>query len=110
MSLSGLTVAAVADAFGHDVDACLETVERRLTEAKARGARLVVFPERALGGYIREPMPAEIGPVRPPTLDPDGPELARVAALAGDTVVCIGYSEPGPHGPYSTAICLSGAG
>ena len=110
MPLQGLTVAAVADAFGHDVDACFETVERRLAEARGRGARLVVFPECALGGYIREPMPDEMGPVLPPSLAPDGPEIARLIRMAGDVVVCIGYSEPGPHGPYSTAICVSGDG
>ena len=37
------------------------------------GARLVVFPECALGGYLREPAGDEPAPDLPPALDPDGP-------------------------------------
>ena len=48
-----------------------------------RAPRLVVLPESAIGGYILEG-PARAAPDLPPALAPDGPEIARLAALAGD--------------------------
>ncbi len=103
-------VVAVAAAFGRDVTAGLDAIERIVVQARARGARLVVFPECALGGYLREPMPGEHGPEVPEALDPDGPEIARLIAIAGDTVVCAGYTEAGVDRPYSSAVCVSGDG
>jgi predicted amidohydrolase len=103
-------IAAVAGPFGRDLDAALRAVERTITAARERGAELVVFPECALGGYLREPVGDEIGPDLPPSLDPDGPEIARLIRAAGDTVVCIGYTEAAARGPYSSAVCVSGDG
>jgi predicted amidohydrolase len=103
-------LAAVAAPFGRDLDACLKRIERTVAAARARGARMVVFPESALGGYVREPgedgEPLDL----PVALDPDGPEIARLVALAGDTVLCVGYTEAGAHGPYAAAVCVSGDG
>jgi len=103
-------VVAVAAAFGRDVDAGLDAIERTVVEAQARGARLVVFPEGALGGYMREPMPGEHGPELPVALDPEGPEIARLIRIAGDTVVCAGYTEAGADRPFSSAVCVTGDG
>jgi predicted amidohydrolase len=104
-------VAAVAARFGRNVDDCLQTVERTVTRARSRGAELVVFPESALGGYLYEPlMPSRLGIAPPPALDPDGPEIRRLIEIAGPTVVCVGYTEAGPIGPYSSAVCVTGDG
>ena len=70
----------------------------------------MVFPECALGGYLREPMPGEHGPELPPGLDPEGPEIARLISIAGDTVVCAGYTEATADRPFSSAVCVSGDG
>src|SRR5215210_6575840 len=103
-----LAIAAVAAPFGRDVERGLERIERILREARTRGADLVVLPESALGGYIRE---GETAPELPPALDPDGPEIARLVSLAGDMVVCAGYTEAGPGGHrYGAAVCVSGDG
>ncbi len=104
------SIVAVAAEFGRDVVAALDGIERTVAEARARGARLVVFPECALGGYLREPMPGEHGPDVPLALDPQGPEIARLIAIAGDTVVCAGYTEAGADRPYNSAVCVSGDG
>ena len=105
-------VMAVAARFGRDVGQCLAQVERIVAGARARGAALVVLPESALGGYLYEPhvagAPAPCAP--PPALRRDGEEIARVAQIAGDVVVCIGYTEDAPGGPYSSAVCVSGDG
>ena len=110
MSRRRSIVAAVAGPFGRDLERSFARIEGTLRVAREKGAGLVVFPESALGGYMREPMPGEIGPDLPPALDPDGPEIERLIRLAGDTVVCIGYSEAAPGAPYSSAVCVSGDG
>jgi N-carbamoylputrescine amidase len=97
-------ICAVGAGFGRDLDACFAQVERLLAAARRRGADLVVLPESALGGYLLEP-----GPGLPPALAPDGPEIARLVALAGDTVVCAGYTERGDAGAiHASAVCVGG--
>jgi predicted amidohydrolase len=88
----------------------LARAERQIAAARQRGADLVVFPECALGGYIREPNAEEHAPQLPRALRPDGPEIARLCAAAGDLVVCIGYTEGGAKALFSSAVCLSGDG
>jgi len=105
--VSGSAIAAVAAPFGRDLDAALERIERTVAQARAGGAGLVVFPECALGGYIRED-PA--GPDLPPALHLHGPEIARLVEIAGDTVLCVGYTEAAPEGRYSSAVCVNGDG
>jgi N-carbamoylputrescine amidase len=85
-------------------------MERAFVSARQKGARLVVFPECALGGYMREPGPGENAPMLPRALKPDGPEIARLVEMAGDLVVCVGYTEGGSRALYSSAVCLSGDG
>jgi len=103
---------AVSARFGRNIELCLEQVRRTITHAREQRAALVVLPESALGGYLYEPhfagAPAACAP--PPALRRDGEEIARVARLAGDVVVCIGYTEDAPGGPYSSAVCVNGDG
>lgn len=105
-------VMAVSARFGRDLEHCLRQVERFVSEAHERGAALVVLPESALGGYLYEPhvagAPAPCS--APPALRRDGDEIARIARMAGDVVVCVGYTEDAPGGPYSSAVCVSGDG
>ena len=103
-------VAALAAPFDRDVDAALARVEHYAARAREQGAKLLVLPESALGGYVREPGPDEMAPDVPDGLAPDGPEIARLIALAGDLVICAGYSELAPEGLYASAICVSGDG
>lgn len=105
-------VAAVAGRFGRDLDTCVEQIGRTVGRARARGAELVVFPEATLGGYLFEnPHPVRRSPVPPPpALDRDGEEIAALVALAGPTVVCVGYTEAAPDGIYSSAVCVNGDG
>lgn len=105
-------VMAVSARFDRDVEAAIGQVGRSIAEARERGASLVVLPESALGGYLYEPhvggAPAPCP--APPALRRDSEELARIARMAGDVVVCVGYTEDAPGGPYSSAVCVSGDG
>jgi len=105
-------VMAVSARFGRDVEQCIEQVRLSVAEARRRHASLVVLPESALGGYLYEPhvagAPAPCPP--PPALRRDGEEIARVARIAGDVIVCVGYTEDAPGGPYSSAVCVNGDG
>ena len=107
----GLTgIVTVAQPFCLDVGVTLGRIERVLASARQKGARLVVFPECTLGGYLREPCPGEAAPKLPRPLDPAGPEIARLVAMAGDLTVCVGYTEGGAKALYSSAVCVTGDG
>jgi nitrilase len=112
-SKGGLAVAAVADCFGRDVERSLGRIEDIVASARSRGARLVVMPESALGGYLWEPkVPGVIDLVGPvPALPRDGEHVERLRRIAGETVLCVGYTEAAlGGGVYSSALCVSGDG
>jgi N-carbamoylputrescine amidase len=105
------TFAAASLGFVRDLEEDFARIDRVLAEARERGAELVALPEAALGGYLSS-LHGEPDD-RPPQLDPDGPEIRRLAAMAGDLVVCAGYcevaDEPGGR-PYNSAVCVTGDG
>ena len=99
----------MAAAFGRDLDFDVQRVATLIEHARRDGAGLLVLPDAALGGYLadlRRPDPDSL----PPALDPDGPLIRRVAALAGDMVVCVGYCEADGPARYNSAVCVSGDG
>jgi len=105
--MSPLTIAAVAASFGRDLHECMATVSRILDEARLAGASLVVLPEAALGGYLadlsgRRNTVADL----PPPLAIDGPEVQRVAELAGELVVCVGFCERDGDRRFNAAVCV----
>ena len=106
-----LAIAAVSLRADLDVAAGLEAVTRVITVARRRGARLIVFPEASLGGYLDE-REVEGTVVRgaPPVLADPEVAWARVREAAGDAVVCIGYSEASGPLVYAAVACLSGDG
>jgi predicted amidohydrolase len=108
--LTGIvTIVAAAAHFGRDLAADLNRIETILSHSRQAGAALVVLPDAALGGYLsdlRHPDPEAL----PPALDPDGAEIKRVIAMAGDMVVCVGYCEADQERRYNAAVCVSGDG
>jgi N-carbamoylputrescine amidase len=103
-----LRMAAVAAAFGRDLEADFALVERLVGAARAAGTGLLALPEACLGGYLTDLNGSSAD--GPPALDPDGPEIRRLAALAGDLVVCAGYCEDAGPVRYNSAVCVSGDG
>jgi predicted amidohydrolase len=110
MSSRSTVIAAAAAPFGRHLDAAFARIEDLLAQARAAGAGMLVLPECALGGYLREADPDGGALDLPPALAPDGPEIERLIRLAGDVVVCAGYTEAGATGMHSSAVCVSGDG
>jgi len=107
--MTTLTVAAVAANFGRDLEDAFARIEVLLDDARARGARLMVLPEATLGGYLAN-LDGAGGVTLPPALDVDGPEVKRLAGLAGDLVVTAGMCESDGTTRYNTAVALTGDG
>jgi predicted amidohydrolase len=111
-------MAAVAAPFGRDLEADFATVGRLIGEARAAGVRLLALPEACLGGYLAhldgstEDGAADGGTTAdgPPAFDTGGPEIRRLARMAGDLVVCAGYCEADGDRRYNAAVCVSGDG
>jgi predicted amidohydrolase len=102
-------IATASAHFGRDLAACRDRIRGIVGHARAAGARLLVLPHAALGGYLtdlREPDPADL----PPALAADDPLLTELPALAGDLVVCVGYTEAAGADRYAAAVAVSGDG
>jgi N-carbamoylputrescine amidase len=85
-------MAAVAAPFGRDLEEDFHRISALVDEARQRDVRLLALPEACLGGYLTSlDGPGADG--GPPPLRLDGPEIKRLAALAGDMVVTAGYCE-----------------
>ena len=104
-----LTIGAVAAHFGRDLDRGLAKVERILDGAREAGCDVLVLPDAALGGYLTDLRDPDLDDL-PPALEDDAPELRRLVALAGPTVVCVGYAERAAGATYNAAVCLTGDG
>ncbi|GIM90851.1 carbon-nitrogen hydrolase family protein [Paractinoplanes toevensis] len=101
--MSVVRMAAVAAPFDRDLEGDFERIKRLIGEARAYGVRLLALPEACLGGYLAH---LDGGADEPPALRADGPEIARLAALAGDMVVCAGYCEADGDRRYNSVICV----
>jgi len=102
-------IGAVAANFGRDLDFDLQRIATLIEHARRDRAALLVLPDAALGGYLanlRHPDPDAL----PPALEADGPHVRKVAAMAAEMVVCVGYCEADGDRRYNAAVCVSGDG
>jgi predicted amidohydrolase len=102
-----LRMAAVAARFDRDLEADFQRIRTLVAAARARGVRLLALPEACLGGYLAD---LDGGADPPPALRVDGPEIARLAAIAGEMVVCAGFCEKAGGVRYNSVACVSGDG
>jgi N-carbamoylputrescine amidase len=105
--MSTLRMAAVAAGFDRDLEADFGRIEKLVAAARERGVRLLALPEAALGGYLTS-LDGTAG--TPPALAPDGPEIRRLAAIAAEMVVTVGYCEDGGDVLYNSVVCVNGDG
>lgn len=98
--------AAVAAAFDRDLDADYDRIGDLLHAGREQGVRLLVLPEATLGGYLSSLAdgPGSVQP--PPAFRPDGPQIAQLARMAGDIVVCAGFCEDVDGARYNSAVCV----
>jgi predicted amidohydrolase len=100
-------MAAVAANFDRDLEGDFGRVATLIERARAAGVKLLALPEGALGGYLLS-LDGTAEP--PPAFTVDGPEIARLAKLAGDLVVTAGYAEADGGLIYNSAVCVTGDG
>ncbi|KUO18833.1 carbon-nitrogen hydrolase family protein [Streptomyces dysideae] len=109
--MTTLRMAAVAAEFGRDLEEDFAIAERLIKEARADGVRLLALPEACLGGYLLSLDNDTDLDAGPPALALDGPEIRRLAALAGEMTVVAGYCEAGTDGRrYNSVVCVNGDG
>ncbi|MGH3249402.1 MAG: carbon-nitrogen hydrolase family protein [Trebonia sp.] len=116
--MSTLRMAAVAAPFGRDLDEDFERIAALIARARENRVGLLALPEACLGGYLTSldaPDDEAAGDPGPPPLRLDGPEIRRLAALAGDMVVTAGYCELGEGDLaggrlFNSVVCLNGDG
>jgi N-carbamoylputrescine amidase len=105
--MSTLRMAAVSAPFDRDLEEDFARVGALIAQARADGVGLLVLPEACLGGYLTDlDGAAEL----PPAFRVGGPEIARLAGLAGDMVVCAGFCETAGAKTYNSAVCVTGDG
>ncbi|MGW1682261.1 carbon-nitrogen hydrolase family protein [Saccharopolyspora sp. NPDC002376] len=110
--MNTLRMAAVSARFGRDLEEDFLHIEQLIKHADADGVQLLALPEACLGGYLLslDGTGAAEDP-GPPPLDVDGPEIRRLAGLAGEMTVITGYCEAGADGRrYNSAVCVNGDG
>jgi predicted amidohydrolase len=104
-----LGIGATAASFGRDLGFDLDRIAALIDNARRSGVSLLVLPDAALGGYIddlRHPDPAAL----PPALALDDSYLRKVAGLAAEMVVCLGFCEADGDKRYNSAVCVTGDG
>ncbi|MEV5533639.1 carbon-nitrogen hydrolase family protein [Streptomyces prunicolor] len=109
--MSTLRMAAVSAEFGRDLEEDFAIVERLIKEAGEQGVRLLALPEACLGGYLLSLDDDSELDEGPPALALDGPEIRRLASLAGELTVVAGYCEAAADGrQYNSVVCVTGDG
>jgi predicted amidohydrolase len=111
--MSTLRIGTVAAPFGRDLEEDFDRIERLIADARDAGVGLLALPEACLGGYLTslDGTAPDDGPGGgPPALALDGPEIGRLARLAGDLVVTAGYCELSGGYRYNSVVCVTGDG
>ncbi|MFE2416955.1 carbon-nitrogen hydrolase family protein [Streptomyces hokutonensis] len=108
--MSTLRMAAVAAEFGRDLEEDFAIAERLIKEAREQGVGLLALPEACLGGYLLSLDDDSALDEGPPALALDGPEIRRLAALAGELTVVAGYCEVSGDTRYNSVVCVTGDG
>ncbi len=104
-------LAAASANFGRDLDQAYAQIDSLVSQARQRDVRLLALPEATLGGYLSTLHTDGDGPDSlPPVLDLDGPELRRVAEIAGDMTLVVGFCEADGGTRYNSAAAVNGDG
>lgn len=92
---------AQVDATLGDVAANLERHLEWIDRARSAGARLLVFPELSLTGYLLQDLVSEVA------IGPGDPVFSELARAAGDMAVVVGAIEESPdHAQYISGYLI----
>jgi N-carbamoylputrescine amidase len=105
--MSALKVAVTAAPFDRDLEADYQRIAGLIADAREQGVKLLALPEAALGGYLSD-LSGSAPP--PPAFEVGGPEIKRLADLAGDLVVTAGYCEQVGDQVFNSVVCVTGDG
>jgi len=106
--MSTVTLGVVSAPFDRDLEGDFARIADLIEQARSAGVDLLALPEATLGGYLSD-LHGQAPP--PPAFALDGPQIARLAELAGPMVVCAGYCEQAPDGKlYNSVVCVDGSG
>lgn len=114
--MSTIGLAAAAGNFGRDLDQNLAQAHSIIEDARGRGVSLLTLPEACLGGYLsvlgsgRDGAHDETPESLPPLVDLGGPELRRLAQMARDMTVVVGFCESDGQHRYNAAAAVTGDG
>jgi predicted amidohydrolase len=104
--VSTVRVAGAAAHFGRDLEAAMHRVEAIVRHSRRAGVRLIVLPHGTLGGSVSDSPPDDL----PQSFRTDDPIFDELRTLAGDLILCLGFSERDGSRRYHSAVCLTGAG
>lgn len=109
-------IGAVCANFGRNVEDNLEQISAHVSDARSRDVALLAFPEASLGGYLsvlgsgRDGTHSDEPEDLPPVMDVDGPELRRIAGIAREMTVVVGFCESDGTERFNSAALVSGDG
>ena len=106
-------LAAAAGCFGRDQEENLHHIAALVHGARAQGVSLLALPEGCLGGHVslgsvRDGIDPE-GPMAP-LVDVDGPELRRVAEIAQEMTLVVGFGESDGSERFNSCAAVTGDG
>jgi predicted amidohydrolase len=94
-----IALAQIAPTLG-DLDANLDLVAERARAGAAAGARLVVFPELALTGYLLSDLVPEVA------ISAADPRLTALGSDLPDLLVAVGFVEETPEHRFCNSVAL----
>jgi predicted amidohydrolase len=104
--VSTVRVAGAAAHFGRDLDAAMHRIEAIVRHSRRAGVRLIVLPHGTLGGGAADSPPDDL----PQSFRSDDAIFDELRTLAGDLIICLGYTERSGPERYHSAVCLTGDG
>jgi predicted amidohydrolase len=104
--VSAVRVAGAAAHFGRDLDAAVHRIEAIVRHSRRAGVRLIVLPHGTLGGSVADSPPDDL----PQSFRTTDAIFDELAALAGDLILCLGFTERDGPRRFHSAVCLTGEG
>jgi predicted amidohydrolase len=104
--VSPVRVAGAAAHFGRDLEAAMHRIEAIVRHSRRAGVRLIVLPHGTLGGSVADSPPDDL----PQSFRTSDAIFDELRTLAGDLILCFGFTERDGPRRFHSAVCLTGDG